>query len=233
MAHPPSGRPWVTVVEYARPVSARPFLITDVEALMGHLDQWQPQGLWGPFRYAIELTMPARRPDEALQWTLGLHRRAAHDVGLGRETLVRAEVFSVDDPAWSPQDCGSTSSAVKGAPAESGMVCDALYTATRGLLAATSRADITNAVAHFIAALGGHLEIGAPRLRPGMTDIDLRLGDATRRSASVDALSVGGLLLERLLPVLLDDARLALARLQVLPSQDKGSASTIAPGRTS
>ncbi len=203
---------WVAVAEFERPVTSRPLLVGDVEALIEHLREWHPSGLWSSDRYAIQIYMPARTADQALRWALAYHLDGARAVGLLPVKLLRVEVLTVEEHVRAFQVADLTGTHV--APrATKAVLCDELYLATRSLHAATTPADLIDAVIGFVTAVGGRVELGAARVVPGMIEMDLTIEGDGRFRASAEAFSVAGLILERSLPDLLADARHALTRL--------------------
>lgn len=203
---------WIVMAEFA-PVAGGEFAADGIDALMKHLDRWHPTGLWDPGRCAIQLQVPAPTSAEALRRAMAHHRQAARAAGLPGVTLLRAEVLTVEEVERSWDDGGGDDPDADGAGC-CGLFCDDVYSATRGLTAATTAAEVVAIVQRFVDLVGATTEPGVPRYLPGTCDIDLRIDGGAARHASAEALSVAGLMLESVLPTLLTDARRALARLQ-------------------
>ncbi len=204
---------WSIVLEFVRATPARPFLMGDIEALTERLDSWYPSALWSSDRYAIQLQIQAQGPNQALEWASAHHRQAALDVGLPTtSTMVRAEVCTVEEleRSWDEFD----SAGAKDDAAPPSVLCDAVYPATRRMLAATTPAEISDIVIDFVTAIGARVQPGPPLHRVGMIDFDLSVEGDEVNHVTADSFSVAGLIIERSLPALLADARHVLARFQ-------------------
>lgn len=175
---------------------------------MEHLSVWHPTGLWDSSRYAIQLRVPAPTCAESLRRAMAYHRHAARAAGLPAATLLRAEVLTLQELERSWDDDGGSDLAGSGA-----LLCDELYTATRGLISASTSAEVTSILHRFVELVGGTTEPGVARHLPGTCDIDLPIDGGEAHHATAEALSVAGLILESVLPTLLTDARQTLARI--------------------
>jgi hypothetical protein len=202
----PSTR-WAAILEFASITPVRELVIGDVEALLQHLDLWNPSGLWSPDRYAIQLQIPAPTPDQALRLALSYHLDAARSAGLPATTLLRVEVLTYEQFEQSFQEPPETAAGREGA------VAGELYRATRSLLAATSRIELADILVEFVTAIGGRIEPGPRRHLGGTTAVDLTLNGDEARHASAESFSMSGLFLEQFLPTLVADARRRLARM--------------------
>jgi hypothetical protein len=202
---------WIVILEFSPTLGDRACLFDDVEDLVERLREWRPSGLWSPGRYAIQLQVPASAPDRALWLASAYHRQAAQAAGLPLATLSRVEVLTLAEleACWARVDPG-----LDAAPLPPDLRCDELYTATRRLLAATTATELADTVAGFVTAAGGWVEPGPVRHLPGMLDMDATIEAGQTRHAWAESISVAGLLIEELLPVLLTDARRALLRVQ-------------------
>jgi len=204
---------WVAVLEFAVTDSTQVFMADAVESMVEHLRCWQPSALWNPDRYAIQVRIPARAPHEALYWAFAYHREAAQAAGLPAAPLVRAEVSTVEELTRSWQEYELADGAPP-APAPEWLLCRELYQAIRHLVAATTEAALAGAVIGFVAAVGGTVEPGEARRRPGVIVVDITMAHGEAYHATADAFSVAGLVIESSLPALVADAQRAAARLR-------------------
>lgn len=161
----------------------------------------------------MQLHIPALGPQQALHWAAAYHRDAALASGVAGAISVRAEILTVEEfegslldydqpnPAAAPSACAS-------------LLCEELYTATRGLVTATTPGQLTDVVAGFVTAVGGRAEPGTPRPEPGLIDVDVSVEGGSAFHARAEAVSVAGLIIEQSLPTLLGDARRAAVRLR-------------------
>ncbi|MDQ6613364.1 MAG: hypothetical protein M3083_00990 [Actinomycetota bacterium] len=224
----PSGSAWVeewiVVLEFSRAPDAPLFLISDVQSLIAHLQPWHPTALWNPDRYALQLRLPARTPDQAIQWAVAYHRDAAEAARLPPAVFDRVEILTLSDFERPWQAPGLTSP-----PGGEGLFRAELYAATRKLLAATTPAQVTETLVGFVTATGGRVERGSARHLPDTIDVDIHFGGDNACHAWAEALSVAGLAMEQFLPELFADAHHALARIQSQPLHHIPAAGTVLP----
>lgn len=201
---------WIVVLEFSPEVAYWPVSQVEVDGIVERLDEWNPTPLWHPDGYVIQLHIPARDPVQALQQAVALHREASTRAGADHMVMVRAEVLTVDAMERSWFDDEPTPGFATAPP---GAVGAGLQTATRCLIAATTRPEVYDIVTRFVTGVGAEVQPGAARRLPGMIDIDLDGAGGDARHATAEALSVAGLILEQALPTLLRDAGVALARI--------------------
>jgi len=204
---------WVTVLEFVAVDGQTPLLMDEVQALVGHLREWYPSGLWSCDRYAVQLQIPAPSASQAVSWALAYHRKAAHDMGMPTCPLVRFEVFTVDELRRSWDEMQIADPFVLPSPAAPALLCPEVYFATRALVAATTPEEVTTAVFGFVTAVGGRVEPDPSERDSPNISVELTVDGEPLRHAVAEAFSVAGLVLEQSLPALLVDARLAVTRL--------------------
>ncbi|MDQ1367233.1 MAG: hypothetical protein QOE57_3275 [Acidimicrobiaceae bacterium] len=223
---------WVVVLEFSPALGCRACLYGDVEALLESLREWRPSGLWSLGRYAVQLHIPASTPHHAVRWALAYHEQAAKAVGLPLADLNRVEVFTLEvlEESWLEADL--TTEGVTTRCSSQPLLYDEVYTATRGLLAATTATEVADIVAGFVTAAGGRVEPGPVAHLPGIFDIDMTIEAGRATHAWAEAVSVARLVVEQLLPVLLADARCALLRFQTRDRKGEFEQPPAHPGTT-
>jgi hypothetical protein len=205
---------WIALLEFVAPVGDRPFQVEDLLLLLQELAPWQPEHLWTADRYAVQLRLAARTPQEAVQRALDCYRLARQAVDLAPSKLVRVEAMTADEMerGWHLED--SADSWGTAVPVLQRLDCPEVYTATRALLAATGAVEIAEIVEHFVVTIGARVLTRQPHAETDVTIFALGLEEGPCRYAAVEALSVAGLLLEQFLPTLLADARSVVAKLR-------------------
>jgi hypothetical protein len=97
------------------------------------------------------------------------------------------------------------------------LVCTEVYDATRALLGAATLEEVTAILTSCVLAIGGKVHVGPRSPCPGTTLIDLTIVPTSPIYGSADSVSVAGMILERWLPPLVDDARHKLTLLLGTP----------------
>jgi hypothetical protein len=222
------GTIWVVVIEATAGPRAQPYELECVRQLLIRLSDWHATGLYCADRYAVQLEVEASRCSDALQVGMAVHNQASEDIAMTPPLFLRAEVLTPEvlQGEWEAQGV----LAPKGAPAP-GMVPSRVYDATRAVLHAASATEIRNVLADFVADNGGSIAVGGRRpATPGRVGADMGpgpemglgpdmgLGADENLYVSVEALSVGGMLIEQYLPQLVADARLAFQRCRRQPN---------------
>lgn len=203
---------WVVVIEFSTVASGDgPFELSAVQDLIEQLREWQPTGLFHPDRYAIQLNVSASGADEALHIATSQHDWAAEATSVGG-SFTRAEVLTVAEfeEMWHLEASDGNPRPWKKSAA---LTSIEVYEATRDLLAASTAAEVTDILVHFVLTVGGRVSVGRARHLPGITSIDLADGPGEELQATAESFSVAGLLIERWLPQLVDDARRTLVLL--------------------
>jgi|HubBroStandDraft_1064217.scaffolds.fasta_scaffold146577_1 hypothetical protein len=204
---------WVVVLEFSPLRGDRPFELSVVQALVERLREWHPSGLYNPDRYAIQLHIPATAADDALRLAVSYHEQAVQAVAAAA-TFTRAEVLTLSEfeASWHlPTGSGAGLPAGRAAQA---LISIEVYEATRALLGAATASQVTDILVRFVLAVGGHVSVGPPRQVAGVVSVDLSVSPGEELHALADNLSVAGLIIERWLPPLIEDAKRALVLLE-------------------
>lgn len=90
--------------------------------------------------------------------------------------------------------------------AREGLVSYELYRTTRALLWVSTQAEITDLLVGFVTAVGGSVSVGNCQPAEGMVTVPLGGGEREALHAVAETMSVAGMILERSLPSLVDDA---------------------------
>jgi len=201
---------WVVVLEYGTPGDGQ-LEIGAVEELVERLREWHPIALYHPDRYALQLHISAIAADEALRMAAAYHEHAARGIG-SRATFTRAEVLTLGEleENWGT-GTGDKSSGQPSKSAEA-LTSTEVYNATRALLGASTPSAITEILVHFVLAVGGGVNIGERRHAPGLASVEMSIAPGQQLHAVAESFSVAGLIIERWLPALMDDARRRLER---------------------
>lgn len=196
------SRDWVILLEAAAPDGDPPLELAALEALLGVLVECLPTALYAPDRYALQLTVAADDPAEALDLAMARWRTAARRAEVPRWRLVRVEVKTPAELAAEHQAEQRATST----PASDGRTLEAAYRATRAFLSANEPGEVVGALAILVHELGGVVMPAASR-HPDAIPVDLSLGHGQPVVAVVERFSVSRLQLEEVLPVVLEDAR--------------------------
>ena len=194
------GRCWVVLLE----VRTRGGLErAAVEAVLAELADRYPSALFAPDRCAVQfLVEDAAGPDAALVEGVAVFGRARRAVGFPHHDLVRAEVKTPAELV-AEFDAEEAADAVR-VPVDQQALA-AAYDATRRLVGATSRHDAVLALTALVRELGGTVVEPRPG-DVGTLDHDLSLGGPQPLVAAADPYSVERLLLEEVLPAVVEDA---------------------------
>ncbi len=212
-----AGQVWAVVLEWAAPDGSRDIALDTVERLLDHLADWRPTALYSQRRYAMQIELVAADPVEALTSALCHHNRARRQVG-GADgwLLVRTEVLTAEELRAGQAAAGgrpTTTSATSGEgdPRQRRLSRpDALYRATRALLAVTTAEEVRAVLVDFVLDVGARLAVGhAPGAFSDAFDLSL---DGDSLFAVAEPVSVARMLLEECVPLLVDDARAVLGR---------------------
>ncbi len=203
---------WVVVLEFSLGSGERPLELSVVQALVESLREWHPSGLYSPDRYAVQLHIPADGADEALRIATSFHKQAVGAIGAAGE-FTRAEILTLDEfeEGWRDE---SGPPARLAAGAAQALISIEVYDATRALLGATTPSEVTDVLVRFVLAVGGRVHVGQCRPVPGMVSVDLSLTPGDQLHAIAESFSVAGLIIERWLPPLVDDAKRTLVLLE-------------------
>jgi hypothetical protein len=203
---------WVVVLEFSACRGERPFELTVVQALVERLREWHPSGLYNPDRYAVQLHIPAAGADEALRVATSFHEQAVRAVGT-TASFTRAEVLTLGEFEESWHDAAASGSSLPSGAAQA-LISIEVYEATRALLSASTPAEVTDVLVRFVLAVGGRVNVGQRRHVPGMVSVDLSIAPGEQLYAMAESFSVAGLIIERWLPPLVDDAKRTLVLLE-------------------
>jgi hypothetical protein len=200
---------WVVVLEFSASRDYGPFDLAVVQALVERLREWHPSGLYDPDRYAIQLHVAADGAES-------MHEQALQAVGV-MASFTRAEVLTLGEfeATWGDEEVGATH-LPRPAAAEA-LISVEVYEATRSLLSATSAAAVIDVLVRFVLAVGGRVNVGQQQQVPGMVSVDISTSPREQLHAVAERFSVAGLIIERWLPSLLDDAKRTLALLEGSP----------------
>jgi len=212
----PDPDQWVVSLEIDRLADDRPVELADVKAAYEHLGAWNPTCRWQMDHYTVVVEVPAPDALEATACAMAQYGDAIAAVGLGTPRFVRVKVVRAQDSRspWRAPDGPADAPAPSGLK---GFVTPELVAATRALLTATTEDEVTQTLHRFIVAVGGRVELGAPRPRTGMIDLDVSIGRTRAYHAIVPSFSVAGLIIEGSLPTLVADARCALEKVASAP----------------
>jgi hypothetical protein len=204
---------WVVVLEFSPLRGDRPFELSVVQALVERLREWHPSGLYNPDRYAIQLHIPASAADEALRLAVSCHEQAVQAVAAAA-SFTRAEVLTLTEfeASWHPPT-GSNAGLPAGRAAQA-LISIEVYEATRALLSASTASEVTDILVRFVLGVGGQVSVGPPRQVPDVVSVDLSVSPSEELHAIADNLSVAGLIIERWLPPLIEDAKRTLVLLE-------------------
>jgi hypothetical protein len=169
--------------------------------------------LYNPDRYAVQLHVPAAGADEALRTATSFHEQAVRSVGAAA-AFRRAEVLTLGEFEESWHDPSAASSGAPSTGAAQALISIEVYEATRALLSAATPAEVTEILVRFVLAVGGRVNVGHRRHVPGMVSVDLSTAPGDELHAMAESFSVAGLIIERWLPALVDDAKRTLALLE-------------------
>jgi hypothetical protein len=203
---------WVVVLEFSTPQGEHPFELSVVQALVERLREWHPSGLYNPDRYAVQLHIPAVAADEALRIAAAFHEQAVQAVGT-TTSFLRAEVLTLGEFEESWHDAATSGTSLPSGAAQA-MISIEVYEATRALLSASSPSEVTDVLVNFVLSVGGRVNVGHLRSVPGMVSVDLSTSPGEQLHAMAESFSVAGLIIERWLPPLIDDAKRTLALLE-------------------
>jgi hypothetical protein len=209
-AGPATVDPWVVVLEF-QAASGDQLQPSSVVDLIGDLRAWKAAGLCSTDRYAVQIEVMADTPSDALHRGMQLHARAAGVAGANRCVLVRCEVMTSAEFDGQLADLGPSAPPQ---PCFEAVLPSNVYSATRAMIEATSAAQLSDILVGFVDSVGGEVRQGMPDPPPGHVSIDISLAGDQRSHAVVESFSVGGLIMEHVLPDLLDDARAVLTRIQ-------------------
>jgi hypothetical protein len=202
---------WVVVLEFSAFRGERPFELGVVQALVERLREWHPSGLYNPDRYAVQLHIPAATADDALKIAASYHEHAVHAVG-AMAAFTRAEVLTLGEFEESWHEAAATGATLPAGAAQA-LISIEVYEATRSLLSASTPAEVTDVLVRFVLAVGGRVNVGQRRNVPGMVSVDLSTSPGEQLHAMAESFSVAGLIIERWLPPLIDDAKRTLVLL--------------------
>ncbi|MDQ6726970.1 MAG: hypothetical protein M3066_12505 [Actinomycetota bacterium] len=212
------GQVWAVVLEWAAPDGGCDIGLDTVERLLDDLADWRPAALYSPRRYAMQIELFAAHPGEALTRALCHHDRARHRLGVAAGwLLVRTEVLTAEDlragqaAAGAPTAPTTFATGVEGDPRRRRVSRpDALYRATRALLAVTTAEEVRAVLVDFVLDVGARLAVGHV---PGAFSDAFSLSlDGDRLFALAEPVSVARMLLEECVPLLVEDARAVLGR---------------------
>ncbi len=205
---------WVVVLEFSPLRGDRPFELSVVQALIERLREWHPSGLYNPDRYAVQLHIAAAGADEALRLAMAYYEHAAPTEAAAAFTRAEVLTLSEFEASWHPPT--SPSSGVPAGRAAQALISVEVYEATRALLSATAAPAVTDILVRFVLAVGGQVSVDPPRAvgLPGVVSVDLSISAGEQLQALADNLSVAGLIIERWLPPLIDDAKRTLVLLE-------------------
>lgn len=203
---------WVVVLEFSASRGEGPFELTVVQALVERLREWHPSGLYNPDRYAVQLHIPAVGADEALRIATMYHEHAVYAVG-ANAAFTRAEVLTLAEFEESWHEAAASGTGVPAGTAQA-LISIEVYEATRALLTASTPSEVTDVLVKFVLAVGGRVNVGEPRHVPGMVSLDLSITPDEKLHAMAESFSVSGLIIERWLPPLVDDAKRTLVLLE-------------------
>ena len=204
---------WVVVLEFTAFREQRPFELHVVQALVERLREWHPSGLYNPDRYAVQLHVSAAAADEALRMATAYHEQAAQAVGAS-SAFTRAEVLTLGEFEETWHDLAATGSSLPPGGAAQALISIEVYEATRSLLSASTTSEVIDVLVRFVLAVGGRINVGQPRQVPGMVAVDLSIAPGEPLHAMAESFSVAGLIIERWLPPLIDDAKRTLVLLE-------------------
>lgn len=201
---------WVVILEFN--VAPDLFEVETVDALVEHLREWDPIGMYHPERYALQLHLPATAAADALGIAMANHNHAARALGT-TSSFIRAEVLTLGEfeAAWL---AGVTETDAAASRSGHELASTGAYEATRALIGASTTQEVTDVVVRFVHAAGGSVHVGGPCHIPGMVSIDLFIVGDQALYASAEAVSMAGLVIQRWLPPLIDDAKSALVLLE-------------------
>ncbi len=168
------GPAWAVVLELAVPDGRGTLDFSTVEALVEYLADWGPSALYDPHRYAIQVQLSAPDAESALASAIQGHGKAALALGISFLSLVRAEVLTAEELASGQAGSGvGEMFAGSGSPVGLGhsKPSDALYQATRALLAVTRAEELRGVMANFVVDLGGRLAAGDVEVDPSTTPV--------------------------------------------------------------
>ena len=197
---------WIIVVEAAPKLAGQHYNLSLMQSLVERLWEWEACGLHDRERYALQLRLTAPSPLAALNAAVEHQARAHRALNLPRSSLVRAEVLtygdyhrSCDTDLWGPrtQAHGDVSA----------VVCEEAYTSTRALLHAGSMTALSLILAEFTYAVGAAVQVGPMRDDSSMTRVHIGLAGSDHLHAVAEPISVAGMMIERCLPSLVDDAK--------------------------
>jgi hypothetical protein len=204
---------WVVVLEFSAFGGERPFELGLVQAVVERLREWHASGLYNPDRYAVQLHLAAEEAAEALKMAVAYHDLAVQAVGADA-VFSRAEVLTLGEFEASWHDDGQSAARGSRSGAAQAMISLEVYEATRALLGASTPPEVTDILVRFVLAIGGQVNVGPPRPRLGTVCVDLSGAANQELHAVADSFSVAGLIIERWLPPLIDDAKRTLELLE-------------------
>lgn len=204
---------WVVVLEFSAFRGERPFELGVVQALIERLREWHPSGLYNPDRYAVQLHVPAVAADEALRIAASYHEQAVHAVG-ATAAFTRAEVLTLGEFEETWHDTAGAGASLPSGGAAQALISIEVYEATRALLGAATPSEVVDVLVRFVLAVGGRVNVGQQRHVPGMVSVDLSISPGEQLHAMAESFSVAGLIIERWLPPLIDDAKRTLVLLE-------------------
>jgi hypothetical protein len=215
---------WIVVVEGKPEQAGESFDFCLVRDVLRRLREWRPSCVYHPRRYTIQLRIAAAGPSEALRDAVAYHDQAVAAVGLASCSLARAEVLTVDE-FETGRDEEPVTSALPGVPGvqagagardgpcapvapgtRDGLISDVLYRTTRALLRVSTPAEITDLLVGFVTGVGGSVSVGDCHPAEGMVTVPLGGGESEPLHAVAETMSVAGVIIERCLPSLVDDA---------------------------
>ncbi len=205
---------WVVVVEGKPERAGDSFEFCLVQDILRRLRPWNPSCVYHPRRYAIQLHIAAAAPSEALRNAVAYHEQAAQAVGLARPSLTRAEVLSLGEFQMGRQDETVVARRPPQAETRDGLISDVLYSTTRALLRVSTPAEISDLLVGFVTGVGGSVTVGDYHPVGGMVSVPLGAGNGEPLHAVAEALSAAGLVIERCLPALVEDAGRVMRQLR-------------------
>ncbi len=214
---------WVAVLEFAPGRGHGVDEMADLGLLLEALREWQPTALFNVDRYAIQLHVRAPDPVEALQVAFEGHQAATRAAGINAGCFLRSEILTVEE---FESDFQSDRKAERPPPPSRGPAAVSIdvHEATRALISATTTTEVTAILVRYGASIGaqihlGQIHLGAP-VRADEVAVDFGFEDGPRITACAPAASPAGLLIQRSLPALLEDAHIARARIAALARND-------------
>ena len=174
--------------------------------MVDHLSPWRASALHNTDRYALQVVVEASEPMAALRVALDLHGEAVRRLRLPAWDVVRTEVMTLQEleRGWDEEPIPPPVAPRRAWEMSPTFVARVHQTA-RALLRATSVEGLTSVLTHFIQVTGGWV-VGTEGPSPWILSSDLSLGRGQPRFAAAEPFSTARLLLEEILPGLVEDA---------------------------